>query len=128
MDAAPPITVELVPGEHNGSASTSTDLRTVQIVTHITDYLYRGAALSHLSPMLLYVFYYKRRLHPNEGTPPRPLHPDHPQASTHTWVRRLHFAAPQPISNAPVRRTGPITEGDTARDMYAAFAHDNFAA
>ena len=42
-------------------AGAATPSRTVQVVTRVTDYLYRGAPLAHLSPMLLFMFYYKVR-------------------------------------------------------------------
>ncbi|KXZ40964.1 hypothetical protein GPECTOR_1123g396 [Gonium pectorale] len=124
---APPVGVEFVPSKRDPSAAGPSQPLGVRIVTRHTDYLYRGPDLAHLSPMFLFMFYYKRRLHPGEDAPARPLHPQHPQASTHAWARRQHFAVPQPIGDAPVRPTSDAADPQ-ARDVYAAFALGNFAA
>ena len=42
-------------------SGTATPPHTVRVVTRLTDYLYRGVALAHLSPILLFMFYYKVR-------------------------------------------------------------------
>ncbi|KXZ41459.1 hypothetical protein GPECTOR_454g356 [Gonium pectorale] len=59
---APPVGVEFVPSERDPSAAGPSQPLGVRIVTRHTDYLYRGPDLAHLSPMFLFMFYYKQTL------------------------------------------------------------------
>ncbi|GLC77595.1 hypothetical protein PLESTF_001961100 [Pleodorina starrii] len=96
------------------------------VVTRHTDYMLRGPDYAHLCPVIFFMLHYKRKLHPDETTPPHPLDPRHPQAETHSWVHRRHFATPQPLNDPPIR---PSNDSPPAqRDAYAAFALGNFVA
>ncbi|GLC69573.1 hypothetical protein PLESTF_000850200 [Pleodorina starrii] len=115
----PDVDIELTPAHRDAPMEDTS-------VPEQIEALYGGGEVAHTSAPAQPGDEMLRKLHPDEAAPPHPLDPRHPQAETHSWVHRRHFATPQPLNDPPIR---PSNDSPPAqRDAYAAFALGNFAA